>query len=786
MGKVTSIVNNSAKQMETSLAAVKSAFGAITAAFTVDKIKSYIESTIEAADKMNDLRTRTGLTGQELLVLEGAAVRGGQSLDSISDVTSKLSKRFGAAEVGTGETAKALAAMGLSAVDAQGKLKSVGEIMREAGELFAQYEDGADKAALATALFGKGGDKLIPVVEGIKDTEERFKRLGITIDEDVITAADKFRDSLEDVRSLNELFARQLVAQLLPYLQQLVDLMIQFKAKGAETGDTLYVLVAGVKVLAAGFYGLYTAIAAAGEILVGFALTQNDMIRGRFFDAPKTIAAAWDKAKERLAGYADFVGKLDPLARAQVPETTESPLVAQRRSAPKLPDLKGAAEIAKAQLKLDLENIKKEADIIKNGYDNDLRITQAYYAAGKIEENEFYDIKREFLMADSEVQEQALLDQISRLEREKSATKDMIENKKKIADLDAQLAKVRANSAASENIINIEQARSLIKVQQAYLQVRQAAEEYLAAQQRTQGRELAGMGAGNQERDRAAARAQIDDKYEADRRALENAKKVAELNGPLGTQAKEKYDKELALINDFQQSALSSFDVYYAARLQKESDWSVGASEAMKNYADESRNVAKQTETLFTNAFKNMEDALVNFAKTGKLDFKSLADSIISDLIRIQIRQSLTAAMSVVGGTDGLIGSALKLFGLGSSGTASLGDHSSLFEGVGLEHAATGADWMVGGSGGTDSKIAQFRVTPGEQISVRTPEQQRQSPGDTAPVINISIPVNAPGADVGTVERLKAVVAELPRQIVPQVLNQLNRSSATRRIVRGR
>jgi hypothetical protein len=51
---------------------------------------------------------------------------------------------------------------------------------------------------------------------------------------------------------------------------------------------------------------------------------------------------------------------------------------------------------------------------------------------------------------------------------------------------------------------------------------------------------------------------------------------------------------------------------------------------------------------------------------------------------------------------------------------------------------ATGGDMLVGGSGGPDSKIAAFRVTPGETIHVRTPEQRAQAQGGgQAPVINV-------------------------------------------------
>jgi phage-related minor tail protein len=41
-----------------------------------------------------------------------------------------------------------------------------------------------------------------------------------------------------------------------------------------------------------------------------------------------------------------------------------------------------------------------------------------------------------------------------------------------------------------------------------------------------------------------------------------------------------------------------------------------------------------------------MEDALVSFTKTGKLDFTAMADSIISDLIRIAIQQSVTRPLA--------------------------------------------------------------------------------------------------------------------------------------------
>jgi phage-related minor tail protein len=44
---------------------------------------------------------------------------------------------------------------------------------------------------------------------------------------------------------------------------------------------------------------------------------------------------------------------------------------------------------------------------------------------------------------------------------------------------------------------------------------------------------------------------------------------------------------------------------------------------------------------VFTDVFQGMEDTFVNFAQTGKLSFKSLADSIIGDIARIIAKQEV-------------------------------------------------------------------------------------------------------------------------------------------------
>lgn len=79
---------------------------------------------------------------------------------------------------------------------------------------------------------------------------------------------------------------------------------------------------------------------------------------------------------------------------------------------------------------------------------------------------------------------------------------------------------------------------------------------------------------------------------------------------------------------------------------------------------DDAQDMASKAERGVTSMFKNMEDALVNFVQTGKLNFGDFANSIIADLIRMQIQSSITTPLA--GALNTFIGG---LFG-GGSGTA--------------------------------------------------------------------------------------------------------------------
>jgi lambda family phage tail tape measure protein len=85
----------------------------------------------------------------------------------------------------------------------------------------------------------------------------------------------------------------------------------------------------------------------------------------------------------------------------------------------------------------------------------------------------------------------------------------------------------------------------------------------------------------------------------------------------------------------------------------KQRDAVFGADEAIRKYQEDAGNKGAQIEAALSSAFKGAEDALVQFATTGKLSFKGLADSIVADISRILIKQQLAKGLASIGSAFG-------------------------------------------------------------------------------------------------------------------------------------
>lgn len=90
---------------------------------------------------------------------------------------------------------------------------------------------------------------------------------------------------------------------------------------------------------------------------------------------------------------------------------------------------------------------------------------------------------------------------------------------------------------------------------------------------------------------------------------------------------------------------------HYGKLDQLQASWKNGAIKSWENYLASAKDVSGMTENLFTNAFGSIEDALASFVTTGKLNFKSLTVSILSDLAKMATRIAASQILSSIVGS---------------------------------------------------------------------------------------------------------------------------------------
>jgi len=73
---------------------------------------------------------------------------------------------------------------------------------------------------------------------------------------------------------------------------------------------------------------------------------------------------------------------------------------------------------------------------------------------------------------------------------------------------------------------------------------------------------------------------------------------------------------------------------------------SLGAEQGLRNVAKTAGNVAQQISQGFTNAFKTLENSILDFIKTGEFNFAKFTQAILDDLARIIIRASIIAPLA--------------------------------------------------------------------------------------------------------------------------------------------
>lgn len=664
-----------AKAGEVATAATKAlglAIVGLSAGVGISTLVGKFEQVTESLSRLKDMSEKTGASVENLSALAGVAKITGQSIDLVEAGMTRLAKSLSGADDEAKGAGHALAELGLSA--AKLRTMDTASSYKEIADKLAEYRDGMGKTALVQDIFGKSGAQQIPILKALAEN-------GDLVAKSTTEQADQAR---EYIQTLNRLTAAKdalykvISVQLLPVVSDFVKVLLDAKN---ETGGVQQ----AVKNLAAD--GSIKSWAEGGAMAIAHVLDMFQLIKAVAIEvatpierigrniytvgalAGIAVSGSLDEKKQAFAALQAenekyFAGLDARLAKNREPISLYSD---------RLKEMLGSSA-QEAKDRAAREAVKPSLD----GYAS--RLPRAAVAAAGSQASPF----------DTYVQ--ALDRLIEKMHESEFAALHL--RLEQLADAEAIDKTSARYTEAADKIEQYHRAIDKQQLDQYSESVRRMSQEYQF--------QTSIMTKTVDEQNRLSI-------------AYQNAQQVEEIifraqqaHRPLSLAAQEELRKASS-------EATDSMIRDYEARRAADEDWINGAVRAYDNYMEKSRNVAKTTEDLFTNAYQSIEGAMADFlfnpwekgCKGMLQSFGTIVQKMIAQAVAADLANKLIGAVGTPK-SGGLLSSLLGGFGaapsMAGAGTSSenwidsgglAGQSISLLSKVaGMFGFATGTDYV--------------------------------------------------------------------------------------------
>ena len=676
LGRTARLLDRHANDMKTSLQQVSSiartTFAVAIGATSVAALRDFVSQTIEAAAALQGFSEQTGASAAALSGFAPVATISGTAMEAIGGNLAKLSKGLAGVDDETAGATKALQFLGIRAKEASGTLRDPAEVMNDVALKLAEFEDGAGKTAIAMELFGKSGATMLPFLKDLAENQD----LNIRLTAKQIEEADNASKAMGRMRAESNFVAQTLVTAAIPSMSVLtqelkrvflgtdnaVEGIQRMRAEGTLTNwaeKTAYAIAVVIDALRGIGHTIKSVIGSFSAVWADIELA------GTFLAGGKGLNPFSDENRSRLQAALEKRNAIVSQSNQNYVDLWEMPLLA--------------------------DAVTKRFDEIRKGTEASNAATQAATprkqlnystATGSVTANAMAGI-------DSEVKRlQGQVDVESAILKDRQRIIDLYESQGYLSFKDASDArlaaqedfteKLRALSAEEETIL-LRGLETVAKTTQDKLKLQDRLAEITLKRQRLEReaqqsnleRQIRLPGESMKELQEQATRGlselrSVEEQIKTlrDTGAISELKSLQQLAtarqesglqlATLARQARELADaapgnEKLAdAFTKIEEAARQAADgaSLLALRVKEMSDPEAGFAKGLRSVAEEAEQIGKQMESAATRAFNGMTDALVNFVMTGKLDFRTLANSIISDLIRIQIQRAITLPLA--------------------------------------------------------------------------------------------------------------------------------------------
>ncbi len=443
-----------AGRLNRAFGAVKSSIAAIGVSLSAGAFAAFVKSGIDAADELNKLSQKVGVTVESLSALQYAAKLSDLSNEQLASSLAKLAKSASEASDGAGDTADTFRAIGVAVKDSTGNLRTTEELLLDVADRFSKMEDSAGKTAIAMRLFGKSGAEMIPFLNqgraGLEALRKEAERLGIIISGETAKAAEEFNDNMTRLAASSEKTKIALAESLLPALLRVSERM----AEAARNGDGMIGMLKSLASLSP-FDDLQRAQKELSEVTDR--ILANEAKLGRLGDssfaesARGTLSKRIEADKKRAQELIQLLGVLrgETNAFGEPAKATATP---KKTKAPDISSGGDAFAALRARAEADSKRIQDALKIEETATGNSVDILGKMLDQNLINFRTFYDERARLQQQALEATIRAGEEEIAvaqRLKAQLPKESDRIQQDQKIADATARIEAARAAFAAN-------------------------------------------------------------------------------------------------------------------------------------------------------------------------------------------------------------------------------------------------------------------------------------------------------------------------------------------------
>lgn len=268
-----------------------------------------IRGSIDAANRLNDLSDRLGVSVEGMSRLEYAAKKTGVEQRALATGMQRMTRRISEAAQGTGAAVGALDELGLSAEELN-RLSPEDQFMRLADALEA-VPNQADKVRLGMKLLDSEGVALLQTMKGgsdaIRQLGEESDKTGNTITSKFAAKATQANAAIIKMKGSAQGLTNELAVSLAPAIETAANWMAE-NAESVRNGAIAFVAITGaIKAAAVAqasfnavaklnpYIALATAVGTATVAIYDFVTAQSE--------AEDRVVTLWESAKGSSAAY---------------------------------------------------------------------------------------------------------------------------------------------------------------------------------------------------------------------------------------------------------------------------------------------------------------------------------------------------------------------------------------------------------------------------------------------------------------------------------------------------